>query len=545
MEVISIAAVLPFLGILTAPEYVYHHELMLPLIKALDLTKPEQIIFPVTVIFIITTVLATAIRILLLYGMTRLSYAAGADMSINIFRRTLHQKYSVHLNRNSSEVINGVITKTGAVIGGVFSPILTLTSSVLLMVGIMSALITIDIKIALSAFIGFGILYWGVIIFTHKQVLKNGKIVADDSTRMIKVLQEGLGGIRDVLIDGSQEYFSKLYRHSDLTFRRASGNNVFIANSPRFIMEAIGMVLIALLAYYMLQQKSGGVNVIPVLGALAIGAQKLLPALQQSYGAINGIKGSRYMLKDVIDLLEQPLPDYASKSLPKSIAFQNGIHLKNICFKYHNDAPWIINNLDLNIKKGSSVGFIGETGAGKSTLLDIIMGLLEPTSGSIFIDDRAVTRENFRSWQVRIAHVPQNIFLTDGTIEENIAFGIDENKIDHDRVVKSAEQAKIKELIESWDDKYESFVGERGIRLSGGQRQRIGIARALYKEADVLIFDEATNALDNDTEKAVMESIKDLDKDLTILIIAHRLSTLKGCSQIVELSKDGVKHWNQ
>jgi ABC-type multidrug transport system fused ATPase/permease subunit len=187
---------------------------------------------------------------------------------------------------------------------------------------------------------------------------------------------------------------------------------VFISTSPRYAMEALGMILITLLALFMLQQKSGGVTVIPVLGALAIGAQKLLPALQQSYGAINGIKGSRYMLKDVIDLLEQPLPDYASKSLPKSIAFQNGIHLKNICFKYHNDAPWIINNLDLNIKKGSRVGFIGATGSGKSTLLDIIMGLLEPTSGSIFVDNKAVTSKNLRSWHACIAHVPQDIFLT-------------------------------------------------------------------------------------------------------------------------------------
>ncbi len=203
------------------------------------------------------------------------------------------------------------------------------------------------------------------------------------------------------------------------------------------------------------------------------------------------------------------------------------------------------NNVNLNIKKGSRVGFIGETGSGKSTLLDIIMGLLEPTNGSIIIDNIVVSRENFRSWQVHIAHVPQDIFLTDGTIEENIAFGVMSDMINHDRVVKSVEQAKIKGMVESWEDKYKTFVGERGTRLSGGQRQRIGIARALYKQANVLIFDEATNALDNETEQAVMESIEDLDRDLTILIIAHRLSTLKGCNQIVELSKDGVKSWNQ
>jgi len=545
MEVISIGAVLPFLGILTAPEYVYNHELMLPVINIFGLTKPDQIIFPVTVIFIITTLSAASVRLLLLYGMTRLSFAAGADMSIGIFRKTLHQKYSVHLNRNSSEVINGVITKTGEVIGGIFSPILTLISSVLLMVGIMSALITIDAKIALSALSGFGLMYWVVIKFTHKQVHKNGKCVAEESTRMIKILQEGLGGIRDILIDGSQEYYAKLYRHSDLAFRRASGSNVFISGSPRYAMEAIGMILIAILAYFMLQQKNGGIAIIPVLGALAIGAQKLLPALQQSYNAINGIKGSTYILNDVINLLDQPLPDYASQPSPEPIAFQREINLKNISFSYNNNSTLILNNVNLNIEKGSRVGFIGETGAGKSTLIDVIMGLLEPKKGSIFIDNIELNRSNLRSWQVRIAHVPQNIFLTDGTIEENIAFGLSPELIDHDRVVRAVEQAKIKDMIESWNHKYNTYVGERGVRLSGGQRQRIGIARALYKQANVLIFDEATNALDIETEKAVMESIKDLGKDLTILIIAHRLSTLKLCNQIVELSRDGVKHWNQ
>jgi ATP-binding cassette, subfamily B, bacterial PglK len=244
-------------------------------------------------------------------------------------------------------------------------------------------------------------------------------------------------------------------------------------------------------------------------------------------------------------LLNQPLPEYANQPLPEPMAFQKEINLKNISFRYFDNTPWVINNVNLNIKKGSRVGFIGETGAGKSTLLDIIMGLLEVTNGSILIDNIAVTKENFRSWQGHIAHVPQDIFLIDGTIEENIAFGVKNNMINHDRVVKSLEQARIKGMVESWEDKYKTFVGERGIRLSGGQRQRIGIARALYKQASVLIFDEATNALDNKTEQLVMESIEDLDSDLTILIIAHRLSTLKGCNQIVELSKDGVKSWNQ
>jgi ATP-binding cassette subfamily B protein len=421
------------------------------------------------------------------------------------------------------------------VIGGVITPVLTFISSTLLLIGIIGALLVINTKIAMFASIGFGLLYWVVIRYTRQQLKDNSECVANQSTLMIKSLQEGLGGIRDVLIDGSQKFYCQLYRSADQPLRRASGDNLFINSSPRYVMEVIGMVLIAGLAYMITRQEEGISTAIPVLGALALGAQRLLPALQQAYSSYSAINGSKYSFEDVLKMLDQPLPSYADQSISTPIKFEKEILLKNLSFRYSNQTPWVLKDINLTLPKGSRIGFKGVTGSGKSTLLDIIMGLLEATDGNLLVDGQPITEENRRAWQMRIAHVPQNIYLSDSSIEENIAFGTPKEKIDHQRVKKAAKQAQISGLIEGWPEGYQTSVGEQGIRLSGGQRQRIGIARALYKQANVLIFDEATSALDNKTEEAVMKAIENLDRDLTILIIAHRLSTIKSCEKIVDL----------
>ena len=301
------------------------------------------------------------------------------------------------------------------------------------------------------------------------------------------------------------------------------------------------MMLIAALAYSLAQQADSIAQSIPILGALALGAQRLLPVLQQAYGSWTQINGGQASLQDTLELLDQPLPDYAGQPAAQPLPFKHNISLKQLAFRYSPQAPYVLKQLNLTIAKGSRVGFIGTTGSGKSTLLDIVMGLLQPTDGTLEIDGQPVMPTNNRAWQAHIAHVPQAIFLADSSIEENIAFGEPIDQIDPQRVRQAAQQAQIADSIESWPKQYQTFVGERGIRLSGGQRQRIGIARALYKLADVIIFDEATSALDNETEQAVMQAIEGLSKDLTLLIIAHRLTTLKNCTQIVELGEGGIK----
>ena len=539
-EILSIGSVLPFLGVLTAPRHVFEYPAAQPFIQALGLTAPEQLLLPLTIAFGLAALMAGAMRLLLLWASTRLSFATGADLSINIYRRTLYQPYAVHVARNSSEVINGITGKANGVINIIMSA-LTLISTCIMLSAILIALLSIDPVIALAAFGGFGLIYTFIIRLTRNRLLINSQRIARESTQVIKSLQEGLGGIRDVLIDGSQAAYCQNYHNADKPLRRAQGNNSFIGASPRYAVEAFGMLLIAALAYSLAQQSDGIGKAIPVLGALALGAQRLLPVLQQGYAAWSVIQGGQASLQDALELLDQPLPGYTDQPAAKRLAFQQHINLKQLAFRYSPQTSWVLKNLNLSIAKGNRIGFIGTTGSGKSTLLDIVMGLLHPTEGALEIDGQPITASNGRAWQAHIAHVPQAIFLADSSIEENIAFGVTIDQIDHDRVRQAAHQAQIASIIETWPKQYQTFVGERGIRLSGGQRQRIAIARALYKQADVIIFDEATSALDNETEEAVMQAIEGLSKDLTVLIIAHRLTTLKNCTQIVELGDGGIK----
>ena len=539
-EILSIGAVLPFLAVLTAPGRVFEHQAAQPFIQVLGFTEPEQLLLPLTIAFGLAALMAGAMRLLLLWASTRLSYATGADLSISIYRRTLYQPYAVHVARNSSEIINGISNKSSAVIN-IIMMLLNLISSGVMLSAILIALLSVDPVIALAAFGGFGVIYAFIIWLTRNRLLINSQRMARESTHVIKSLQEGLGGIRDVLIDGSQSTYCHIYRNADLPLRRAQGNNSFIGASPRYAMEALGMLLIATLAYTLAQQTDGIAKAIPVLGALALGAQRLLPVLQQAYAAWSYIQGVQASLQDTLELLDQPLPDYADQPAAKPLPFRQQISMNQLSFRYSPQTTWVLKNLDLCIAKGSRIGFIGVTGSGKSTLLDIVMGLLHSTEGALEIDGQPITTGNQRAWQAHIAHVPQAIFLADSTIEENIAFGVPKDQVDLERVRQAARQAQIADIIETWPKQYQTFVGERGIRLSGGQRQRIGIARALYKQADVIIFDEATSALDNETEQAVMQAIEGLSEDLTILIIAHRISTLKNCTQIVELGDGGIK----
>lgn len=533
-EIASIGAVIPFLGVLTGPERLFNHPLAQMPIQLLGYTRPDELLLPLTIAFSLVALGAGLMRLALLWAQTRLGHAIGADISINIYRRTLYQPYTTHLSRNSSEVIAGISGKTNAVVYAVVLPSLLFASSVLIMLAIMAALPAIEPVVALSAFGGFAAIYLVVILLTRKRVAIDSQRISHEEVQVIKALQEGLGGIRDVLLDGTQDAYCRIYRAADQPLRRAQANIQIIGASPRYGIEALGMMLIAALAYSLTRRTDDIMTAVPILGGLALGAQRLLPALQQTYSAWASIRGGSAPLRDALDLLDQPLPAYLdTQEVP--LPFKRAIQFKAISFRYSEHGPLILKDLDLSIPKGSRVGFIGITGSGKSTLLDIFMGLLQPSGGQMLVDDHSITVDNHRAWQKHITHVPQAIFLADTTIAENIAFGIPRNEIDLDRVRDAARRAQIADTIEGWTHAYDTYIGERGVRLSGGQRQRIGIARALYKQADVIVFDEATSALDNETEKAVMEAIDTLSGEITVLIVAHRLSTLRNCTMVVEL----------
>jgi len=539
-EVVSLGAVLPFLGVLTAPDKVFRFRLVGQIAHAWGINSPDQLLLPLTVAFAFIALIAGAIRMLVLWVSTRFTFATGADISIEVYRRTLYQPYSVHVSRNSSEVISGITVKVGNVLLSVLLPFMTMLSSTVVLLAIMGALIAIDAKVAIIAMVAFGSAYGLITGLSRRRLERNSRHVADEYTRVIKALQEGLGGIRDVLLDGTQEFYCDVYRRADHVFRSAQGENIVIGQSPRYFMEVIGMVLVATLAYVLSRQPGGVVVAFPVLGALALGAQRLLPALQQSYNAWANMAGSHASLADTIDLLDQPFQAHALQPALVSLPLHSAIRFGRVRFKYTSAGPWVLDDFDLTIRRGTRVGIVGDTGSGKSTALDLLMGLLVPTEGEVLVDGNPIRGARIREWQKTIAHVPQNIYLADASVAENIAFGVRLEDIDMQRVRRAAQQAQIADFLEGMPEGYNSSVGERGVRLSGGQRQRIGIARALYKQASVLVLDEATSALDNATERSVMDAIEELDRDLTILIVAHRLTTVRRCDTIVELNHGRV-----
>ncbi len=544
-EMVSIGAVLPFLAVLTAPDRLLDAKELGFLAQFFAAFETQTLLVVVTAVFSLAAILSGFLRFLLLWTQTRLSNAIGADLSISIYRRSLYQPYSVQVARNSSELIAGISTKANNVVNSALIPVLVLISSLLMLIAIVSMLLTIQPFVTIFAFVGFGSIYIAITFIVKKKLRSEGEKVSRQSVQVIKALQEGLGGIRDVLIDGTQEVYCKVYSTADRTFRSSQANIGILGSSPRFAIEALGIVLIAVLAYFLASRPEGISEAIPLLGALTLGAQRLLPILQQSYSSWSGLKGGESLVRDALDLLDQPLPEHSKGIAIEPISFKSLISVENLSYKFSGHDKAVLDRLNFTVPKGSKVGVIGSTGSGKSTLLDVLMGLLLPTGGALKVDGQQITDTNYRSWQAHIAHVPQSIFLADATIAENVALGVEPKNIDWDRVKESLRRAKILQTIETMPLGLKTVVGERGVRLSGGQRQRIGIARALYKHADVVILDEATSALDNETEREVMDSIYSLSDDLTIFIVAHRLSTLKNCSQIIELEQGTLKRFGQ
>jgi len=539
-EIISLGAVGPFIGILTQPEIVFASPVITTFASRMGIETAADMVMPLTVIFALAAILAGLLRLLLLWVGLRLGSVTGADLGLEIFRRMLYQPYRIHVARNSSEIISAITQKVGAATAVLISGITVFTSGILFL-AIIITLLWQDPMIAIVASLSFGVAYVLIAMQTSKRLAKNSEKIATEQTHVVKALQEGLGAIRDVLIEGTQSVYADLYKGSIYSLMRASAENVYINQAPRYVMEALGLVLVAMFAL-VLSSRTGGIQgALPILAMLALAAQRLLPLMQQLFGGWATLKGSLAAMHDVIDLLEQPVKDYDRQQTVSSVHLNKAIHFKNVGFRYTEETPWVLQGVDFAIEKGSRVGIVGATGGGKSTLMDLLLGLLEPGYGSILIDGTPLEGAKVIAWQQSLAHVPQQIFLSDGTIAENIAFGTDPGQIDLERVRVAAEQANLAEFIESRPNAYQERIGERGIRLSGGQRQRIGIARALYKRADVLIFDEATSSLDSETEKNIIRTIESLDHDFTTLIIAHRISTLENCDQFLLLDNGKIR----
>lgn len=539
-EMMSIGMIIPFITAITSPELIFANTYMKPIIELFLIDSEIELTIFLTTLFCITSILAASIRLVTLWFQTRFCYSLGADLSTQLYKNSLYQPYTVHVARNSSEFISTIVNKTFQSTSFAILPLLNVLSSSLLLIGIVAMLLAVQPLVAISVLTLFGALYGAVILLTRSKLDRDSERISFEQDEVVKKLQEGFGSIRDILIGNTQEVYLHSYASSFKTLQDAWANVEIIRSTPRFVIEALGIVSIALLALYLSSLPEGLIGALPVLAAMAIGAQRLLPILQLIYASLSSLRAGFKSLVDILELLDEPSQEKIIKGNHKLIPFNNNIQLENLSFKYDSQSSLILRNVNIDISKGDMVGIIGTTGSGKSTLIDIIMGLLKPVDGSFLVDGKVIDENNRFGWQSLIAHVPQSIFLTDASITENIALGTPIEKIDFEHVMHVAQQAQIHEAIMSWNKQYDTVVGERGVRISGGQRQRIAIARALYKKASVIIFDEATSALDSKTESSVMDSITNLSKDLTIIIVAHRLSTLRDCSNIIELDRGKI-----
>lgn len=532
-EIATIGAVLPFLQIVTDPRGMAKMPIIGGLFSGWDGIDASGLLLPAAALLVLVATVSTTVRLVLLWMVQKYAYGLTHDLGMELYRRTIRQPYSDFVKRHSSEVLAG-LEKVNLLANSVLLAIMQAGASAVIAAFIIVALFLIEPVVALSAALFLGGLYLAISLLTARAMVRMSQRAAAIMPLRLKEVEESLGGLRDIILDQSHSVFEGRFKRLDEDWRMMTAKFNFVANSPRLLVEGAGIVLIATLSVYYSTQPGGIPAALPILGAFAVGAQRLLPLIQIVYVGWSQLSAHAYSVNDVVDSLKREVRSAAPRSAGAALPFDDSLDLRELNFGYGDGAPALI-DVNLTIRKGERVGFVGRTGSGKSTLLDVIMGLLEPSSGQVLLDGHPLNSSNMHNWQAQIAHVPQSIFLSDDSITANIAFGADLENIELDRVREAARRAGLAEFIEQLPDSYETKVGERGIRLSGGQRQRIGIARALYKQATVLILDEATSALDGETEAAVMEAITSLDREMTILMIAHRLSTVAICDMIVKL----------
>ena len=537
-ELLSLGAVLPFLAVLSNPERLWQQPFVKSLAAWLGFTQASQLLLPATLVFAVVGVLAALIRLTNLWLNGRLAAAVGSDLSCEAYRRTLYQPFEVHVQRNSAEVITVATTQINQTTTAL-NALLQLITSAVAAAGLLTGLLLINTPVAIAAAALFGSVYGLLAASARRELRRNSHQIVQASTNQLKSLQEGLGAIRDVLLDGSQPIYLSTYGEADRLKRQLAAKNRFLGAFPRYAIEALGMVSIALLGRLLVLQPDGSESILPILGAFALGAQRLLPTLQQIYGSWATLKNAIAPIQGVLSMISQPLPPEVS--VEKPLPFRDSICFTGVYFRYSVEQAEVLHGLSFDIRRGQRIGLIGSTGSGKSTMIDLLMGLLKPTEGKILVDGDDLHDpehpERLVAWRAAISHVPQNIYLADCSFAENIAFGVPRNQIDMGLVKQASELAQIASYIESTSAGYDTFVGERGIRLSGGQRQRIVIARALYKQSKVLVFDEATSALDIVTEKAVMSALDGISKELTVVMIAHRLSTVESCDWVIKMNQ--------
>ena len=543
-EVANLGALFPVLGFLANPaEGVMA---LGPLAAPLGSLPAQHLLLIFGLAFLLVVVTSTSIRVITIRSQMRLAALIAADLGDQVFQAVLHRPYSWHLENNSSQVL-GYLTKDVDQVGNSIRAVLALVVNlaIVLLLGISLIAAAPGVMLLNSALLaGYYLLVFRV---TQGMLYNNGQRLTTNYQASLQVAQEGLGGIRDVLIDRSQPFFLDAYRSRNRIYRLAIATIAITQQVPRYLIEGFALVIIVGLALTSVLQGHGIEQQLPLMGTLALGAYRLLQPLQQCFSSLSSLQANQASLQRLKPFLgkRQVFQKSTLDTLPKipsPMGIKPLLQLQDVNFRYGPESPWILSQLNLTIQQGESIAFVGSTGSGKTTTSDLILGLLKPTEGRLLIDgnDLHGNPSLVEAWQQRVAHVPQSIYLSDSSFAENIAFGLPSELIDIPRVQLAAKQARIAEVIQSSSDGYSTIVGERGLKLSGGQRQRIGLARALYKQAELLVLDEATSALDNRTEAEVIEAIESMDHQITVIMIAHRLSTVQRCDRILLLEQGRI-----
>jgi ATP-binding cassette subfamily B protein len=532
-EMVTIGAALPFLALVADPA----SALVPPRLVALLIAIGGSPVVGAALLLIVAALAAAGVRLALTWGSQRFVMAAGHDMAASVFGRMLRQPYAEQVKRNSSQTL-AAIEKVQGVVFGLLQPAMQGMIGAFIAVCVFVLLLKIDASAAGLAAVAVVSAYVGVSLLVRPRLRRNSEMLAGTMVERTRTVQEGLGGIRDIILDRSEPLFEARFQELDSRYRRAQAATQFVAGAPRFVVEAAGLVAIALVTLTMSLEPGGVVKAIPVLGALALGAQRLLPLLQQAYHGWSVASGNYRAFRDVIDMMEMPIPPPQPEAPPLPI--ERELVFEGVGFRYP-EGRFALSAVSFRIRAGEHVGIAGPTGGGKSTLLDLLMGLLEPEEGEILVDGRRLDASTGPAWQAGLAHVPQAIYLADDTIAANIAFPRGGEGMDALLLAAAVRAAQLEPFLEGLPQGLDTYVGERGVRLSGGQRQRIGLARALYRRPRLLILDEATSALDEDTERAVLAALQGLRGDMTLVTVAHRATTLAACDRLIRVEGGRVR----
>lgn len=541
-ELLGVASIAPFMAVVGDVGLLDNNNLLAAFYRLSGLTDAYEFMFLLGILVLIFLTISALISIYTMWKLFMFATAVGAELANRLFTHYLHQNWLFYASGSTAELTKKIANESTRVTTLVILQLMQINARLVAVMLLVALLFVVDPLVAVFAFLIIASAYGLLFKLIKLRLQANGQIISTTLTDRFKLMNEGFGGIKDILLLGHSRYFVDKFTAMSQRLAVSEGKNNVIAFVPKYFMELVAFGAMILLVLYMLANENGNLGVVlPVLSLYALAGMKLLPSLQQIYFSVSQIKGNLAAFDAIkADLMASQQGMNPVQSAAQRLKPRQSICLNNIGFTYPEKEQPALNGLTLSIPVNRLIGIVGPSGSGKSTAIDVLLGLIQPQTGSVVIDDIPIDDQNRRAWQNAIGFVPQSIFLSEGSIAENVAFGLPEKEIDFEQVNKVLKLAHLDELVESLEHGIHTKVGERGVQLSGGQRQRIGIARALYHEADVLVFDEATSALDGITEKAIMQAIHDFSGQKTIIMIAHRLKTVEKCDQIYFIDQGRV-----